>query len=94
MDIADTVIKQSPVFQLLQGALEDWPEFEKVEKSTVPEGGEDGDTVREGEDTAEETEETVEETEEATEETEEDIEGISYIIMCNHLFLCRRYWTR
>ncbi|KAF8362451.1 pole-4 [Pristionchus pacificus] len=71
----NTVIKQSPVFQLLQGALDDWPEFEKVERpKSAAEKGEGEDTVREGEDTAEETEETVEETEEATEETEEDIE--------------------
>lgn len=89
------MIKQSPVFQLLQGALDDWPEFEKVERpKSAAEKGEGEDTVREGEDTAEETEETVEETEEATEETEEDIEGFYCLMMLNHLFLCRRYWTR
>ncbi|GMS84126.1 hypothetical protein PENTCL1PPCAC_6301 [Pristionchus entomophagus] len=74
----NSVIKQSPVFQLLQGALEDWPEPEKVEKSrTTPEGEEGGDTVEdtvEGEETAEDTETEENETEEEIEEDEEEDE--------------------
>ncbi|GMT14604.1 hypothetical protein PFISCL1PPCAC_5901 [Pristionchus fissidentatus] len=63
----NTVIKQSAVFQMLQGALEDWPEAEKVERSKTPREGEEGDTA----------EEAVLDGE--TEEPEEDTEGIDSI---------------
>ncbi|GMR36353.1 hypothetical protein PMAYCL1PPCAC_06548 [Pristionchus mayeri] len=82
----NAVIKQSAIFQFLQGALEDWPEPEKVEKSKTAEGEEQGETVGEGEETMEEGE-TVEETEDTVEEAE-DAEGIVYLSMTFNLHCC------